>query len=102
MGDCGQAGRVSGELIYVQRERRFIKAERCSSAPRRFVATKKLNALIRAYVKQAPRVKYIETYTMSLGPDGQPRRDLFIADKLHFNSEGNKLLAARVRPFLKK
>lgn len=65
-------------------------------------ATKKLNALVRAYVKQTPRVKYVKTYEMSLGPDGQPRPDLFIADKLHFNAEGYKLLAARVRPFVKK
>ena len=33
--------------------------------------------------------------------DGKPRPDLFIEDKLHFNAEGNKLFAARVRKYLK-
>jgi lysophospholipase L1-like esterase len=37
---------------------------------------------------------------MVLGSDGQPRPELFIADQLHFNAEGYKLLAAKVRPDL--
>ena len=37
---------------------------------------------------------------MVLGADGQPRAELFVADKLHFNAEGYKLLAAQVRPYL--
>ena len=63
---------------------------------------KKLNTLVRQFVQQTPRVKYIETYTMSLGPDGQPRPELFVADKLHFNAEGYKLLTDLVRPYLPK
>ena len=35
-------------------------------------------------------------------PDGQAREELFIADKLHFNEAGYKLLAERVRPVLPK
>ena len=63
---------------------------------------KALNSLVQEYVRQSPRVKYIETYSMSLGPDGQPRAELFVADKLHFNAEGYKLLAELVRPHLPK
>ncbi|MCX6902319.1 MAG: hypothetical protein NTW03_02325, partial [Verrucomicrobia bacterium] len=63
---------------------------------------KTLNTLVEVFAKQAPRVKYIETYPMSLGPDGLPRPELFIADQLHFNADGYKLLAERVRPFLPK
>jgi len=37
---------------------------------------------------------------MVLGPDGTPRADLFVEDKLHFNTQGYKLLAERVRPYL--
>ncbi len=61
---------------------------------------KALNTLVERYARQSPHLKYIETYAMSLGPDGQPRPDLFIADKLHLNAEGYKLLAERVRPWL--
>ena len=61
---------------------------------------KALNTLVQDFVRQTPRVKYIETYSMSLGPDGQPRPELFVADRLHFNAEGYKLLIERVRPYL--
>jgi lysophospholipase L1-like esterase len=61
---------------------------------------KALNTLVQEFVRQTPRVKYVETYAMSLGTDGQPRPELFVADKLHFNAEGYKLLAELVRPHL--
>lgn len=63
---------------------------------------KALNTLVHEFARQTPHVKYIETYSMSLGPDGQPRPELFVADKLHFNVEGYKLLAELVRPHLPK
>ena len=61
---------------------------------------KALNDLVKNYVAGKPHLKYVETYDMVLGPDGQPRADLFVEDKLHFNAEGNRLLADRVRPHL--
>ena len=63
---------------------------------------KALNGMIEQYARGNPRVTYIDTYSMTLGADGQPRPELFVADKLHFNAEGYKLLAERVRPFLPK
>jgi lysophospholipase L1-like esterase len=63
---------------------------------------KALNTMVQEFVKQNPGLKYIETYPLPLGPDGQPRPELFLADKLHFNAEGYKLLAECVRPFVKK
>jgi lysophospholipase L1-like esterase len=65
-------------------------------------ATQRLNGLVKDYALRTPRVIYIETYNMSLGPDGKPRPELFVADKLHFSSEGYKLLVERVRPYLPK
>jgi GDSL-like Lipase/Acylhydrolase family len=61
---------------------------------------KALNTMVEDYTRQTPRLKYVETYDMVLGADGKPREELFREDKLHFNSEGYKLLAERVRPFL--
>jgi lysophospholipase L1-like esterase len=61
---------------------------------------KELNRLVADWSKDKPHLEYIETYDIALGPDGKPREDLFVADKLHFNAEGYKLLAARVRPFV--
>ena len=63
---------------------------------------KAVNTMIEEYIRQTPRLKYIETYPMPLGADGQPRAELFVADKLHFNAEGYKLLAEIVRPHLPK
>ena len=74
-----------------------------SPAPARWGETDKyreLNRLIREMALDMPRVGYVETYDISLTPDGHARPELFINDRLHFNAEGYKLLAERVRPFL--
>jgi GDSL-like Lipase/Acylhydrolase family len=63
---------------------------------------KELNRLIENFVRQTPHLQYIETYDLPLGPDGRPRLDLFVADQLHFNADGYKLLADRVRTVFSK
>jgi lysophospholipase L1-like esterase len=63
---------------------------------------KRTNALIEHYAKENPGLKYVDTYDMTLTTDGQPREELFVADKLHFNEAGYKLLAERVRPIFAK
>jgi lysophospholipase L1-like esterase len=65
-------------------------------------ANKQLNGMIEEYSKSQPNLKYVETYDMTIAPDGKAREELFIADKLHFNEAGYKLLADRVRPVLPK
>ena len=49
---------------------------------------------------ELPRVGFVDAYDISLTPDGRPRRELFVKDRLHFAPEGYELLAERVRPFL--
>jgi len=61
-----------------------------------------LNKRVETYSRESPHLQYIDTYDLPLGPDGKPRKELFIQDGLHFNAEGYKLLTARVRPFLLK
>jgi lysophospholipase L1-like esterase len=63
---------------------------------------KALNALVKEYVEHNEGLKYIDTYSLPLGADGKPRAELFMPDKLHFNAEGYKLLAEKVRPFVQK
>jgi lysophospholipase L1-like esterase len=63
---------------------------------------KTLNGMVEGYVRGKPHLQYLETYPMVLGPDGKPRAELFVADQLHFNAEGYKLLADRVRACLGK
>jgi lysophospholipase L1-like esterase len=63
---------------------------------------KTVNSLVEKCVPQQPHLTYIETYPMVLGTNGEPRAELFVGDKLHFNAEGYKLLVERVRPYLPK
>ncbi len=58
------------------------------------------NDKIRALAVNMPHVACIDVYDISLTPTGQVRPELFVADRLHFNAEGYKLLAERVRPYL--
>jgi lysophospholipase L1-like esterase len=59
-----------------------------------------LNSLIRQMALNMPRVSYVDAWNISLNESGQARPELFLPDKLHFNAEGYKLLAERVRPYL--
>lgn len=61
---------------------------------------KRLNHLVRRMAAREPHVGYVDASDIGLTPDGKPRRELFVADQLHFNAEGYKLLVDRVRPFL--
>jgi lysophospholipase L1-like esterase len=59
-----------------------------------------LNALIAGYIKMQKNLVFVDVSKISLGADGQPRPELFVADRLHFSEEGYKLLAEAVRPYL--
>ncbi len=61
---------------------------------------KELNARVAGYIAGKTYLQYIETYDLPLGPGGKPLAKWFRADGLHFNADGYKLLAARVRPFV--
>lgn len=63
---------------------------------------RKLNELVEAWSKQTEGVKYVDTYDTTLDADGTPREELFVKDRLHFNAEGYRLLADRVRLVLPK
>jgi hypothetical protein len=65
-------------------------------------AGKMLNGLVKKYANSHKNVAYVETYDLTITPDGQPRDDLFVADKLHFNDKGFRLMADRVRPLMPK
>jgi lysophospholipase L1-like esterase len=62
--------------------------------------TRELNRLVRQMALEMPRVGYVDADSISLGPDGRARPELFVKDRLHLSQEGYRLLADRVRPFL--
>ncbi len=55
------------------------------------------NQLIRQSAEKLPNVKFLDIWDISITADGRPREDLFGPDRLHFNEQGYKLLAERVR-----
>ena len=59
-----------------------------------------MNDAVRALAVEMPFVTYIDAYDVALTPDGKGRPELFVADRLHFNPDGYKLLTERVRPYL--
>jgi lysophospholipase L1-like esterase len=59
-----------------------------------------LNRRIREMALEMPRVCVVDAYDISLTAEGRARPELFVDDKLHFNAEGYKVLAERVRPYL--
>jgi hypothetical protein len=63
---------------------------------------KELNELVKNFAAHTSNLQYIEAYDLPLGPDGLPRPELFVADQLHFNADGYKLLTERVRPLFSK
>jgi lysophospholipase L1-like esterase len=75
-----------------------------SPAPVRWAEKDKnqrLNQIVREMAVHLPRVAFVDCFDLSLTADGKARPELFIADQLHFNAEGYKLLAERVRPYLR-
>jgi acetyl esterase/lipase/lysophospholipase L1-like esterase len=61
-----------------------------------------LNQLVADFAQGQPHVKFLDLASVSLDANGQPRPELFVSDRLHFNPEGYRLLAERVRPYLMK
>lgn len=55
------------------------------------VQARESNALISAYCRATPNLDYIDVYSRMLDAEGQPRGDLFVADKLHMNEQGYAL-----------
>lgn len=58
------------------------------------------NRLVRNYIRSGENLDYIELWDQFLGPDGRPREDLFLKDRLHNNAAGYRIRAAAVRPHL--
>lgn len=59
------------------------------------------NELIRSYAARDKHLAYIDVFTPMLGPDGQPRPELFGPDGLHMNRQGYNLWREVIAPYLR-
>jgi lysophospholipase L1-like esterase len=63
---------------------------------------KEVNKRIEEITKKEPGLKFIDVFTPMLGPDGLPKPDIFLSDKLHMNEKGYAIWKEVVAPFLKE
>jgi lysophospholipase L1-like esterase len=58
------------------------------------------NRLIRDFLAKQPKARYADVYSPMLLPDGSPRPDLFIEDRLHMNARGYAIWKKVLDPLL--
>jgi lysophospholipase L1-like esterase len=90
--------KVRAELPHVR-----IAFTSLSPSPKRWEQAEKqkeANRLVKEYVRSGENLDYIELWDQFLGPDGKPREDLFVEDRLHNNAQGYVIRAEVVRPHL--
>ena len=58
-----------------------------------------MNSRIARYCRRND-IEFVNTFDLMLGPDGLPRPDIYVADRLHMNAKGYAIWAEAVRPHL--
>jgi len=58
------------------------------------------NQLLKDYIATQPHLLYIDLWDAMLTPDGKPREDLWVADRVHPNHAGYRLRVRMMRPLL--
>lgn len=71
---------------------------RWDEAPQRVEA----NRVIREYIATQPDLKYIDLWDAMLTPDGKPREDIWVEDRVHPNHEGYLIRVKLTQPLLGK
>jgi lysophospholipase L1-like esterase len=78
----------------------FISIKPSPSRAKLLSKMKETNELIEAYAKEEVFIEYIDVFTPMLGPDGQPRPELFGPDMLHMNRKGYELWIKVLTPMV--
>ena len=60
---------------------------------------KQFNALAQDYCRKHG-IAFINVFPLMLGPDGLPKADIFVQDRLHMNPKGYALWREAVMPYL--
>jgi lysophospholipase L1-like esterase len=61
---------------------------------------KELNRLVQEYIATGKNMAFVDLWDVTLGSDGQPRPELFVADKLHPSAEGYQIRTKLLRPVI--
>ena len=60
----------------------------------------KANQLVRDYIATGKNMAFVDIWAPCLGADGEPRPELYVADKLHPSAEQYQIRAKLIRPAL--
>jgi lysophospholipase L1-like esterase len=60
----------------------------------------RFNRMLREYFASGKNLIYLDLFDGYLGPDGKPREELFVEDKLHHSAAGYAVRVRIMRPFL--
>ena len=94
--------------LFVQRVRRQLPSTRIAYVsiapnPARWAQVDKVretNRLIREYSSRDRRLAFIDVFHEMLGPDGQPKPDIYREDRLHMNAKGYAIWKRAIGPQL--
>lgn len=62
---------------------------------------RRANEMVRAFTATDPRLFYVDVFNPMLGPDGTPRPELYVADRLHMTEAGYAIWREAVAPHLR-
>ena len=79
----------------------FISIKPSPSRMKYIEQIRKANLLINGYCVTTKGLTFIDTFTPMLGPDGNPKKELFLDDDMHLSEAGYKLWAPIVRRYVK-
>ncbi len=60
------------------------------------------NRLIKNYLKTQPKTAFIDVFHPMLTPQGKPKEELFVEDRLHMNAKGYAIWKRVIKPYLLK
>lgn len=114
--DIASSDSVTGEIV-LSRFRQLYKDIReeypnvmisyvsMKPSPSRWFMRERLirgNSLINRFLDDEPNSHFINIWDAMIGPDGNPKDDLFIKDMLHLNAKGYALWKQIIEPYLLK
>lgn len=80
----------------------YVSATRSPDRVERWEQVDHYNALARAYCDATPRRTFVDVNPALVDASGNPRLDLYVADKLHFHPPAYDLFSARIKPVLER
>jgi len=78
----------------------YVSINRAPDKRNRWDVVDQANAQAREYCAQAPRLGFIDVNPALFQPDGEPRMDLYLSDKLHFKPPAYDAFTAIIKPIL--